>query len=930
MRRALGRASCLLMLAFSAIAWAADQSQLWVGSASAVARGSVSAADLCVIGGDLSRLTNNQKASGQQWFLRINPLDLSDEALIAKAEAAQVPMVAAVRGDKVVRRLDFASQGWIDFVVQQVLVPALRGVGDGWVLEGFDAKSEPEARQLLRRLASTQANRRVFVAGELALKIQEPTAGAFVEGDVLPQLVRIQAAAKRGQSVLVAAHGDPLNPDSNARLAAQLAEAGAMAFVTTPDGMGTSLAPAVERSRRVLVLYGWDSRENEKLPMIPADTMTAELLQTPLEWLGYEADYHPVTEPLPKSVAGRWAAVILDGETQVPGAFELKVVDWLAQVKAAGVPVMFAGVLPFSREDALAQLRDTFELKGTATQVAGPLRDLTLVSAHPALTGTEAKVEARAEGFRDLYAPDNSEVLVSLLARLPDGRQIKYSPAFLTSWGGMWLDPFVVSRASQDNSSFLADPYQILQALLSKRGLMPAPDTTTRDGSRLFYSHIDGDGFASLSDFKGHPFCAEMVRDRILKAFQVPITVSIVESDIRAWSDGVQDEWQPKLEEIARSIYALPNIQAASHSFSHPYCWDRSDPNPGVYTEPNLKLKPVAKYPDIVLDREIRGSVDYINQTLLPPGRQVEIFLWSGNCRPGVEALRLLREMNLENMNGGDTVISRLYPGIAGIAPRVTPWADELQINAANQNEFMYANGWQGPFYGGFAKVIDTFERTETPRRLKPVNVYYHFYSAMNMSSLRALEKIHRWCMEQPLQPTTALGFARLTRDAWRTRLFDLGPRHWLIANDGHCRTFRLPLSAGQPDLRESKGVTGWTEHGDSLYVCTQGLPRTELVMRDTRPEPFAAAEAHLYLRSSTSEVRFAEFSAWSADFAVHGLRDAAVAFGGLPAGASGQAIVNDRPQTITADKLGRVQLSLPPVARVRLVFDPSRHVSLR
>ena len=933
-RQSMGLIVLLVMgwsfLIIPVASWGADQVRLWAGPALAVSQGSVSAADLCVIGGDLSRLTARQKAPGQQWFLRLNPLDLTDEGLIAKAEAARVPMVASVRGDKTVRRFDLADPGWIDFVIQQVLVPALRGVGDGWVLDGFDSANEPAVRQLLHRLASTQASRRVFVSGELGLRLDKTSAGALIEGELLSQLPSIQAATKRGQTVLAVAHGDPLQPEANAKLAAQLTATGAIAWVTAPDGMGTSLAPLVERSRRVLVLYGWDPRENEKPPMIPADTMTAELLQTPLEWLGYEADYMPVNKALPTTVAGRWAAVIIDGETQVPGQLELKLVQWLAQVKAAGVPVMFAGVVPFGREDALAELRNVFELKGTAEQVHGSLQEVALVRSHPTMTGTEAKVEARAEGFRDLYAPDNSDVLVSLSARHSDGRLIKYSPVFLASWGGMWLDPFVVSRASQDNSSFLADPYQILQALLSKRGLMPAPDTTTRDGTRLFYSHIDGDGFASLSDFKGHPFCAEMVRDRILKVFPMPITVSIVESDIRSWSEGVDDQWQPKLEEIARSIYALPNIQAASHSFSHPYCWDRADPNPGLYDEPNLKLKPVAQYPDIVLDREIRGSVDYINKTLLPPGRQVEIFLWSGNCRPGEEALRLVRGMGLENMNGGDTVISRLYPGIAGIAPRVTPWADELQINAANQNEFMYANGWQGPFYGGFAKVIDTFERTETPRRLKPVNVYYHFYSAMNMSSLRALEKIHRWCMEQPLQPTTALGFARLTRDACRTRVFDLGPRHWLIANEGQCRTFRLPVSAGLPDMEQSKGVTGWIEHGDSLYVSTQGLPRTELVMRDSRPEPFAAAEAHLYLRASSGEVQFTRLEAWNTEFSVQGIRDASITFGGLPARASGQVFVNDRPATITADERGRVLLSLPPAARVRLVFNPSRHVSLR
>lgn len=56
-----------------------------------------------------------------------------------------------------------------------------------------------------------------------------------------------------------------------------------------------------------------------------------------------------------------------------------KVVQWLAQVKAAGVPVLFAGVLPFGREDALAELRDVFGSKGTANQMDGPLRDLALV-----------------------------------------------------------------------------------------------------------------------------------------------------------------------------------------------------------------------------------------------------------------------------------------------------------------------------------------------------------------------------------------------------------------------------------------------------------------------------------------------------------------------------------------------------------------------
>jgi hypothetical protein len=446
----------------------------------------------------------------------------------------------------------------------------------------------------------------------------------------------------------------------------------------------------------------------------------------------------------------------------------------------------------------------------------------------------------------------------------------------------------------------------------------------------LFYSHIDGDGFASLSDFKGHPFCAEMVRDRILKVFPVPITVSVVESDIRGWSEGLEDEWQPQIKEVARSIFALPNVQAASHSFSHPYLWDPNDPNPGVYNESNLQLKPEANYPDIVLDREIRGSIDYIDQELLPLGKQVELFLWSGNCRPGTQALHILRDLGMENMNGGDTIVSRLYPGIGGVAPRVTAWDDELQINAANQNEFMYANGWQGPFYGGFAKVIDTFERTESPRRLKPVNVYYHFYSAMNLSSLRALEKIYRWCMEQPLHPVTALAFAQQTRDAWRTRVFDAGPRHWHVVNDGHCRTLRLPKSAGVPDMAQCSGVTGWSEQGASVYVSLNGQAVTNLVLTDAKAAPLAANEAHLYLHASDSEIEFTKLEAWRAEFVMRWEGESDVTFGGLPAGVTGVLYVNDQQRSVTTDERGFLNLSLPRAARVRLEFDRSRYVSSR
>ena len=73
-------------------------------------------------------------------------------------------------------------------------------------------------------------------------------------------------------------------------IAEKIASLGCLAFLTTPDLRGRKLAPVREVPRRILVLYGWDCTETELPPKFAADTLTAERLQMPLEWLGYEVD----------------------------------------------------------------------------------------------------------------------------------------------------------------------------------------------------------------------------------------------------------------------------------------------------------------------------------------------------------------------------------------------------------------------------------------------------------------------------------------------------------------------------------------------------------------------------------------------------------------------------------------------------------------
>jgi polysaccharide biosynthesis protein PelA len=369
----------------------------------------------------------------------------------------------------------------------------------------------------------------------------------------------------------------------------------------------------------------------------------------------------------------------------------------------------------------------------------------------------------------------------------------------------------------------------------------------------------------------------------------------------------LKPEDSQRYENIARSIFALPQVQAASHSFTHPFSWEPGDPNPGHFDRLNVELneKEKASYPKIDLEREIKGSIDYINARLLPPGKRVELMLWSGNCR----------ELGVENMNGGDTILSRLYPSLSGVAPRMMHWGDEIQIFAANQNEYMYANGFQGPSYGGFVSVIDTFERTDLPRRLKPVNIYYHFYSSTFLSSLRALEKVHDWCMKQPLHPITALEYAQIARDAFRSKIYSVGPDQWLISNAGKLRTFRVPASAGVPDLARCQGVSGYKTEGDVTYIHTTGRTATEVVLTDADTAP----QDHLRLVESSAEVTFHELTGRQALFQVGGWSTVDVVFAGIPPGAMVAVTKNKEAGQVKAAADGTLKLSVPPRSTISL-----------
>ena len=200
----------------------------------------------------------------------------------------------------------------------------------------------------------------------------------------------------------------------------------------------------------------------------------------------------------------------------------------------------------------------------------------------------------------------------------------------------MALSPYILFQRQDYLDLWIVDPFAFLAAALQPPD-WPMPDPATRDGLRLFYSHIDGDGFSDMSTVRQGRYSAEIVRDEILAKYPLPVTASVIESEVAGMLKEQTPEETAPLEGVARSIFALPNVQVASHTFTHPFYWMKEAPEPEELAADNiagwnLPLADPSHYQKIDFRREIVGSVNYIRSRLT--NKPVDLLLWSGDaCR---------------------------------------------------------------------------------------------------------------------------------------------------------------------------------------------------------------------------------------------------------------------------------------------------------
>ncbi|MEA5115526.1 MAG: bifunctional glycoside hydrolase 114/ polysaccharide deacetylase family protein [Geobacteraceae bacterium] len=718
------------------------------------------------------------------------------------------------------RIMDVSDPGWQRFFLDEVVAPLWEAGYRGFFLDTLDsyqiaAKKErhaameqgivriiqelkkrwPGARLILNRGFEVfdRVRPHVFaVAAESLYKGYSPEIGGYHDVPDKERawlLDRLNHVRKLGLPVISIDYLPPGNRRQARETAEKIKRQGFIPWVADKDLSSLGVGSVEVVPRRILGLY--DGREAAE----PSELKIHRFAVMPLNHMGYTVELRDMGRPLPDMIMeGRYAGVVVWPFTEKSARSGFG--EWLAKTVREGVKVAF--------------------LESFGMPVAGfpggmgmtaPIMD----TPHPPFRILE---KSRMMGFETppVPLPDNFQPVAmksgEVLLKIADRQGAVSEVAGITSWGGYALYPFVIGPVLDERTAWVVDPFRFFRETL-RLPLFPVPDTTTENGSRLLLSHVDGDGYESRSEWPGGGYAAQELRVRILEKYRIPVTVSVI-TGITA-PNGLYPDRSREYEEYARKIFALPWVEPASHSFSHPFKWhpDKSADAEAYHLKiPNYRFN---------LEDEIAGSLEYINRRLLPTGKKARMFHWTGDCNPTDEAVAAAYRAGVGNINGGNTLMTESYRSITAVAPLGIDRGGLFQVYAPNENENVYTNLWTSGF-AGYGRVLETFRLTDGPRRLKPVNIYYHFYSATKQASLAALDKVHSWAAGQHLNSIFASGYAERVLDFNRTVVARTSDG-WLVRNGGSLREMRIPSGLGFPSLGTGVNIAGFNEHNGERYV---------------------------------------------------------------------------------------------------------------
>lgn len=600
------------------------------------------------------------------------------------------------------------------------------------------------------------------------------------------------ARQQYGLEALSIDYVEPTDREKARRVAAQIADHGIIPWVSTPglDQVGVGLEEVFPRE--VMLLF------DSNLDGAVENSLVHRMIATPLEYMGYVPRYLDLaSEKLPEgNLSGRYAGIVNWSMYSYPHE---NWSEWLLAQKDAGVPLVLLGSVG-------------------AGASANALNELGFSQLSFKSGRIKPKVSTSMVGYERPLVPQLSYLTTPLKSVDPDHNvQLSFTDEAgteidavgVTSWGGYGVSAGLIDVDFDDAVYWVINPYDFLKTSL-KLPDIPQPDVTTQTGRRITLAHIDGDALPSWAEMPGKRLGAEVIYDDILERYKLPHTISIVEGEM---ADPRFFDRRKRMFDVMRKMFKENYVELATHTYSHPFKWQAMKPG----AESGRFNLMIPGY-EFSFEREIGGSVDFINDNLAPADKKVEVVLWSGDALPTEEAMAEVEKRGLYNLNGGNTSITRANNYLSEVYPMMRPAGQYDQIYAPIINENVYTNDWKGP-YDGFRKVIETFELTESPRRLKPINIYYHFYSGTKISAMRALKEVYDWTEKQDIAPIYVGSYAKRVAEYRQAQVSRSIDGMWTVSGLDETQSIRWLGANNRIDIGSSSGVAGQRKLHDGLYI---------------------------------------------------------------------------------------------------------------
>ncbi len=499
------------------------------------------------------------------------------------------------------------------------------------------------------------------------------------------------------------------------------------------------------------------------------------------------------------------------------------------------------------------------------------------------------------QGPRNGSAANRAWVTTSCDAYPGDPR----TPVVTGPWGALALDPWTVKKGSLDDDlRWHLDPFAFFAEALGLKGV-PAPHPSVVNGRRMFFLHVDGDGFESLSTVEPGELCAKVFLDEILKRYRIPASVSVIIASLTR--DYAVSRATPEML-LASQILNLPSVEPASHSVTHPLRWQEHwSPDPSSRSV--LSYLPLNNY-QYCAENEVTQSLQFINERLMKDGRRCELMLWSGDTNPSESVLRACRQYPAHNLNGGEC---RWDPWMDSVG-FMLPWGrfvgGEFQVycGLANENNF---EGFFTTMPAAFRKIDISLTRTDGPRILKPANLYVHFYSAERPPRLKALQGlIERWALEKATAPVFASDYSKAVQSAIHGARIHATPQGWRLEDFGECRTARIDGETRDVDFARSKGLLGQRRIGESLYLHLCANDADVVLTEDPPLHPYVEEANHI-LRDVALAPSLVRFRA-----SAHSRR--LVVLAGLSPHQRARIVTGHEQRQSRADERGRLVIEFP------------------